>query len=295
MNMVKKFLFESLRRIKETGSIDSKMHADKGQFATDLIQSRQPDFSKKKLFTAADYGNLLDQVYNDAPIGPLGDLQNADQMRNVLRHDVDHDIRVALKMGEWERERGISATYCLLHSAWYYGQLSSDRYCHSKLLVDSAKMLFEQGHEINLHNNFITTAHLSGLDARELLKRELDFFDSLGIAIKGTSTHGDALCRKYGYRNFHLFCEIAEVSPPILSVDCPESIRRVIGSVSMQELGLSYEAYGFDAHHYVSDSGGNLISHLSMPGWTSSCRLEAKRNIPRVGVYMLTHPVWWDF
>ena len=45
----------------------------------------------------------------------------------ILRHDVDHDYETALRMARWEHEHGLRATYCILHTAWYYGKLVKDR------------------------------------------------------------------------------------------------------------------------------------------------------------------------
>jgi len=257
------------------------------------VDLNTPDFANKKIFTEADYGYLLSLIFEGREVMCLRDAKAEINSCNVLRHDVDHDINTALKMAVWERERGITSTYCLLHTAWYYGCMIDGCYKHSSLLKDSVARLDELGHEINFHNNIITVAFLNKINPYDLLMRELEFFSVNGIDIVGTSTHGDALCRKYGYRNFHLFSEIAAAFPPDLSDDCPKEIRDAIGSVKMSEAGLSYEAYGIVGKKYVSDSGGKLISHLKMPGWGGATDSSLLTN--NVGVYALTHPVWWSF
>lgn len=253
------------------------------------------NFSSKKKFSIGDYEKLLEEH----EVTPGSDLRldsafATGAARCVLRHDVDHDIETALQIAEWESALGLKTTFCLLHSTWYYGELVAGKYAHTQLLADSVRRIVDLGHEINLHNNLLTVSYQHGLDPVTLLKQELDFFSGLGIEVTGTSTHGDGLCRQFGYRNFHMFEEVTRIMPPELSDDCPERIRNMLGIVSMRELGLRYEAYGVRTRHYCADSGGNLVRKASSVGWVAGFSGSADYVVD-VDKYVLTHPIWWKF
>ncbi|GAG12917.1 unnamed protein product, partial [marine sediment metagenome] len=106
----------------------------------------------------------------------------------LVRHDVDHDYVTAVKMGQWEYRRNIRATYCLLHSSWYYGKLEHGHYEHTKDLLCCARSLQGLGHEVNFHNNLVATALRENVDPVGLLEEELAFFRDHGISIVGTAT-----------------------------------------------------------------------------------------------------------
>jgi len=215
----------------------------------------------------------------------------------LIRHDVDHDNRTAIKMGEWEAERGLRSTYCLLHTAWYYGPLVNGRYHHSKELIECATKLHELGHEINFHNNLVVTFLKEGVDPVELLESELEFFrDKLGIPVTGTSTHGDKLCREYNFRNWELFKECCDErfgGPREIKHRIKNGERVVgLGKYSMFDFGLEYEGYDVMRDIYHTDSGGNQRTRQNARGRRPFGRKDITKS-EIVGV--LTHPIWWDF
>lgn len=216
----------------------------------------------------------------------------------LIRHDVDHDIDTAQQIAKWEAEHGLKATYCILHTAWYYGKLGADgRYCHSRLLVDGLKKILEYGHEINFHNNLAALALRTGLDPFVLLEQELEFYDSYGIPVVGSSTHGDALCRELDFRNWEIFKECCDDgrhggARTVEYVGENGALNRIaLGQRSMLEFGLEYEAYDIARDIYTTDSGGNIRTRSNTPGRRPFGR-EAGRG-QTVGV--LTHPIWWNF
>lgn len=259
-------------------------------------EKRRVQFKQKKHYCRERYGELLSPYLNDHENLTFGEYVNqqvADHRKVLLlRHDVDHDYETALRMGEWEKARGLRSTYCVLHSAWYYGELGDGCYRHTDELIRLCRELADMGHEINLHNNAVVVALKTGLDPVQLLAKELTFFRHLGIEITGTSTHGDLLCREMDFRNYEIFSEAVSgkegENRTLQSAVCDVQL----GSVKMSELGLNYEAYDIRPDIYVSDSGGRLRCILNLPGRGRFCRKESSNGQV---VVVLTHPVWWDF
>lgn len=216
----------------------------------------------------------------------------------LVRHDIDQDIENAVAMARWESEHGIRSTYCVLHSAWYYGRFDE----HHNLLARSEEMvercleIQDMGHEINLHNNLIVTALRTGRDPYELLAAELEYLRSRGLRITGTSTHGDPLCGEAGFYNMELFSETVYPSRGGRRFVEHEGRRVEIGVRSMAEFGLEYEGYDLPRDVYISDSGGKLKLVTDTVGRAGLSRDELGSAVPynRI-VGMLTHPVWWDF
>ena len=210
----------------------------------------------------------------------------------LLRHDIDHDYETALKIAVWEHARGLHATYCVLHSAWYYGGLEHGLYQHTDELVRLCHELHAMGHEINLHNNAVVVAMETGINPVQLLRDEIAFLRGLGLPLLGTSTHGDRICREKNFGNFELFAEAVKPDRggPRIVRGAKASVQ--LGQISMSDLDLAYEAYDIARDVYISDSGGSLRCIRHAPG-----RRAFGRSDPASGevIGILTHPIWWDF
>jgi hypothetical protein len=214
----------------------------------------------------------------------------------VIRHDIDHDIENAVTMARWEADHGIRTTYCVLHTAWYYGRTSEGRVtARSEEMVETCLEIQAMGHEINLHNNLIVTALRTGADPYDLLEEELAFLRGRGLDVRGTSTHGDALCGKLGVQNMELFSETVYPSRGGARTIRHEGHEVTVGTRSMAEFGLAYEGYDLPRDVYISDSGGRLRVETDTQGRAGLRRHEMDPP-PAYGkvVGILTHPVWWD-
>lgn len=266
------------------------------KFDADTIKKNMTRINKRKKFYPADYDTILNP-YLDSHINMtyaeyVKEKECGDNKYLLIRHDVDHDQRTAVKMAEWEAERGLKATYCLLHTAWYYGPIKNGKYHHSKELVNCALRLHELGHEINLHNNLVVLALKEGIDPIEFLQKELEFFRSLGIPVTGTSTHGDSLCRELNFRNWELFKECCDMRFGGPRVVRNESNSIELGKYSMFDFGLEYEGYDVMRDIYHTDSGGNQRTINMAKGRRPFGRSDmSKGHVAGV----LTHPIWWSF
>jgi hypothetical protein len=258
-------------------------------------------FSRRRNYKPADYQALLDPYIKSHESLRLRDYVREKSLDGrkilIIRHDVDHDHLTAVKIAKWERERGLNTTYCLLHTAWYYGEFKNGHYHHTQDVLDAARQIVDLGHEVNFHNNLVTLALTEGIDPAALLREELDFFRSNGVPVVGTSTHGDGLCRELNFRNWELFkecCDDRFGGPRTVTLKKPDGKESSIelGKFSMFDFGLEYEAYDIARDLYHTDSGGNLRLRENTRGRKDFGRSD-KESSQVVGV--LTHPIWWDF
>jgi len=209
----------------------------------------------------------------------------------LVRHDVDHDIDHALKMAREEHKAGIQATYFLLHTAGYFD--------YSEMLAEQCRILVDLGHEVGLHNNAITAWMQSEKNETmtEIIEKPLNFLRNCGITVQGTSSHGDPLCYKHDYVNYEVWKE------------CPREPKNPdLGypRFSLNDFGLTYEAYFLKRDAYLSDSGGMWRGILRPEPDTDfsvdqngSPEIDAKRFVaafnecPRAILHLLVHPIWW--
>ncbi|HIA37589.1 MAG TPA: hypothetical protein EYN89_12880, partial [Flavobacteriales bacterium] len=260
------------------------------------IVKMQNHHRRKKRYVPGDYEKLLTCYLGSHENMTLGQYTLEPELNNrnilLIRHDVDHDFETALAMAKWESDRGIVATYCLLHTAWYWGELHDGQYSHYQDLVDFGNRLHALGHEISLHNNFVTLGLTDAINPKECLIRELRFMNSQGWKVVSTTLHGDKLCGKYNYNNAELFKEAVKPERGGAREIVGPNGTVSLGSISYDEVGVSYEAYDIARDIYITDSGGKLRCMKNAKG-----RRDFTRTDPSGGniVGILTHPVWWDF
>lgn len=190
----------------------------------------------------------------------------------ALRHDVDHDLDLALEMAFWEHRRGCRASYYLLHTAEYW---------HDEQLVEKCLQLQDFGHEVGLHLNVMAEwarCEIDDVDTRlsELLWRLREG----GVDVVGVSAHGDRLCYERGFINYWMFADVRPDEPAVAEsgrsaeglpvdevrfrIDYPreEALARDDGAAlplwtsSLEAHGLAYHAFHVPSDRYLTDSGG---------------------------------------
>jgi hypothetical protein len=217
----------------------------------------------------------------------------------ALRHDIDHDLDLALAMAHIEHALGHRATYYLLHTHEYW---------HDPMLVDKCLQLVEYGHEVGLHLN-VLTEWMEGriVDLTTHIRDLLRPLREAGVNIVGTSAHGDRACYEHQFINYWIWRELRgdepaaqengrsaegiHVAEPRHQITYPadERIRRPDGvsmpvwNVSMQECGLLYDAVHVHHDHYWTDTGGR---------WTRSDD-PLRHDLSRGRHQVLVHPFWW--
>lgn len=218
---------------------------------------------------SADYLSLLDHLGETRPVADL----LTDQPNVVaLRHDVDHDLDLALEMAFWEHRRGVRATYYLLPSAPYWGD---DKDFDLKVL-----QLADYGHEVGLHLNGLAEWVDGRIDdIPNRLQFSLARLRSSGLDVIGTAAHGDRACYEHDVINNWVFEELRPTDPSTSEsglsaegVPSPDPAFRIpyrddvvtradgaqfrLWSLSMADMGLAYEAVRLSMDGYYSDSGG---------------------------------------
>jgi hypothetical protein len=216
-----------------------------------------------------------------------------------IRHDVDHDLEIAVRMARIEHEMGIQASYYLLppgdygKDENYYGRIDGKRIIQSARLREGAQEIAALGHEIGLHNDFVQLSLRLQRPAAELILEQIAFFRGAGIPIRGSASHGSKFARAHGYVNLELFAECRRRGREEATVSIDVNTVLNLHSVSMNDLGLEYEAYSLQRDAYISDSGssftvnGNLIVEPAPPFVR-----ELLPNATRV--IALIHPDWWQ-
>ena len=242
--------------------------------------------------------SFLEQLQRLAPARPLRDFAPG-ASGIFLRHDVDHDLDLALEMAYWERELGHRSTYFILPTAPY----AADARLPAKL-----RQIQAFGHEVGVHLNFLASWARGEIESVEQAARSLlAQWRAAGLEIAGSAAHGDRACYEFGFINYWMFRELRPEDParresglspegvpdpePARAIRYPEShqLRRADGalfplwSVSMQALGLRYHATHLPMDRYYSDSGGR---------WTRTAS-PFEADLTRGSHQILMHPEYY--
>ena len=217
----------------------------------------------------------------------------------ALRHDVDHNLDLALEMSYWEKERGISSSYFLLHSADYW---------NDSQFIEKCLQIQDFGHEVGLHLNILAEWMRNKADNLSLcLEKTIAPLREAGVRLSGVSTHGDRLCYERQFINYWCFSELRPLNPVMtesgicaegiaikeenFQIKYPESHSLVradghifeLWSISMKSLGIDYCANHVLYDAYYTDSGG---------GWYRSSD-PMKQTLTSGRYQVLMHPINW--
>jgi len=237
-----------------------------------------------------DYLELIEGM--GAPIVLLADLKAATGKVMAIRHDVDHDLQLALKFARMESSWGIRSTYFLLHTAKYWPD--------TKALLASAKEMVALGHEVGLHLDGISEFVSGRKDPVTVLRAALVTLRQ-AVPVRAAAAHGSPYCYTHGFRNYEVFREF-----DITQNDSGGRMSGRFPRVSMADLGIECEAYlSTDHNHYLSDSGGSWRGWIGNPRPRPFERLDppidkkfgvaaAFAAAPQGKLQMLTHPIWWE-
>lgn len=189
----------------------------------------------------------------------------------ALRHDIDHDINLAMEMAYYEHVRGHRTTYFLLHSAGYWSDPD---------FLEKALQIQDFGHEVGLHVNLLADWFSGGDEPGKALGKILQPLREAGLVIKGVAAHGDRICYEHQFINYWCFSELKPENPLVdetglnaegVKAICEEDFihyphnhelvrqdgqRLPLWSLRMFEYGLSYDAMHLACDCYFTDSRG---------------------------------------
>jgi hypothetical protein len=241
------------------------------------------------VFTWSDYSRLMLKLSETKfAVMPINDMRNyVDNSKVVvgLRHDIDHNPFKGLEMANIEKSYGFRATYYILATEEYYGRFSSTGIIRNKGMGSLYRKIYDTGAEIGIHNDLLAVMILYNLDPVEFNKDELSFYNSLGIPIYGTASHGSNIA-KATVPNYQIFSDFA-LSDSVSYL----GKKYKIGLQSLRDFGFRYEAYFFnyDKNLYCSDSGGRWNDPEGLDGILK--RLDSSK--PGDRIVILAHPDWW--
>lgn len=230
------------------------------------------DLDRLLLARADQVVSMREVFHGNAAAGVIG-----------LRHDVDDNVGsldTALKMADWEHERGYSSTYYLLHGSRYWK--------HEMPVV--APLLEELGHEVGLHVNAIAEAFRQQRSPSEILIEALIELRASGVRVAGCVAHGDRLCHQAHFVNDEIFRESPrpDWGEPNRTIS-HDGYKITLEPVSRRMYGLDYDASWLPRTAYLSDSGGRWQN-----GYSDAAFDEVADGFPFAGqLHMLVHPDWW--
>ncbi len=266
-------------------------------------------------FTAEDLAEMDDSLFCRASaVVAMEDVFDGHRDPNAigLRHDIDgtnvqtrEALQTAVKIAEWEADRGYRSTYYILHTAPYW---------LAPGFAQALDRIAELGHEIGIHTDALALAAVTGRDPDQILDEALSVLRDLGFRIRGVAGHGNPVCNRDAgpgegsFANDEQFVECARPGEG-------EPDRTIIrGHVEMKlrprplaDFGLEYEAlnvaYDRAANimpFRISDSGGKWLN----PGWeetmekwqyeraTFGATKTPTRDVRQL--HFLWHPDWWS-
>jgi len=253
----------------------------------DLEKRIREKYDNRAIFTWDQYYDLMIELSKDKYLVlPLNEMRNTYSDSKVvigLRHDIDMNPFKALEMTEIEKDFGFMATYFILPTADYYGELYRTGLNRSTGLDSLIKELYDRGAEIGIHNDMLKAMIDFGFDPLIFNSNVLAFIKSLGIPVFGTASHGSPIAKET-VPNYQIFSDFAK-SDSILY----ERKKYPIGKNSLREFGFEYEAYFLDFNNYYSESGGKWNDENGFTGTLS----KLEESLPGDRIQILTHPDWW--
>lgn len=227
-----------------------------------------------------EYAAFLDRLA-ETTVVPLREFAAACSPERVvfgLRHDVDDRLGSALEFARIEHERGLRATYFVLHSAPYY---------RTDALLPALRRLEELGHEVGFHYDLVTSQVVRGVDPRAELARELERLRDAGLDVVGAAAHGSYWGHKLGYKNTYFFRGLDSPEPGFPNVEHVGDTRLLKGTLA--EFGLDYDASALGETHYWTDS------RLDERGRRWHPRLaDVEALVPGDAAIALVHSCHWD-
>ncbi|WP_075353994.1 sulfotransferase [Desulfovibrio sp. DV] len=234
------------------------------------------NFEMKKISDGIRYvQDMLSPLLEKKRNVRLSELAVGDQSF-ALRHDVDSSIDTSLQMAQLEYKNNIVSTYFLLPPSPYYcpgnyyGHFDGHKLIRNSKMLEHAKFLVDKGHDVGLHNNIAELAAFMGMDLRETLTDEIEYFKTHGINLVGTSGHGSQFYRDHDFVSYEIFSEAlvkpgADRGRTIVVNGAPIQLH----SLHLSDFGLGYEAYNLPHDHYLTDSeqkwNGSVIAQSRHP------------------------------
>jgi len=208
-----------------------------------------------------------------------------------LRHDIDHDPFVALKMAKIEAEYGLFSSYYMLTTDSDIKEIWDKKRPEA---LRALKEIQDLGHEVGLHYDLLGDYLETGEDSGKKCEEILSEFRGAGINVSGCVAHGSSRLSIYlsnkGIKdhpreciNFNIWEESNE-KPGVVELNN----RKInIPFLKLSDYGMNYEAYKVRRDYYHSDNGYVF--------WQHGNPIETIENKMKEGevTCILVHPFVW--
>ncbi len=221
---------------------------------------------------------------------------------SLLKHDIHHDLRRAVRMAAAEAERGVFGVYFMMGPSRV-----NQAYFDLPYTWEAIRRIRGMGHSIGYHLDVMDAIEQHG-DLYRGLEAMLGKFAAEGIPIETANCHGNTSYRWANLQSYDFFRETCGGA----SRD-NESFGRFVGAYSFAEIherfGIRYwlDSQPNDAGRrksgvvYVTDNSGALVAHLPSRK-LSSARLdldkafqsEAAGIFGRASTLVLLHPQFYE-
>lgn len=138
---------------------------------------------------------------------PLSELMSAkrdDRKIMALRFDIDADPETAVRLARFNARYGICASFYILHTAYYYGQLIEGVWCRNAPMIrEWVEALYLAGAEVGMHIDPLNVYAEQVMDGSQAVTTELAYLRNLGARICGVVAHNSIPV--YGAENFEIF------------------------------------------------------------------------------------------
>jgi len=230
-----------------------------------------------------DYRSFLIKAklnnYEFKPLKEFVKKRNSNEKIIGLRHDVDTNLDLSIKIAEIEKEEGIKSTYFILHTAKYFYQNIEKEILHPKLIKKLKYLQNDLGHEIGIHSDLMPIEHIYKLSPKEYLKKTIKLLDDNGIDVKGIAGHGNLFknvyMKNFKKKNQKIYNKNIYSNPHII--------------FNPEDFLLEYEAYSLDHDLYYSDS-----DFIKNKRWDFTELKNRFFNLKNKRVIILTHAVHWS-
>ena len=225
------------------------------------------------LFTHKNWNKLCTFILNHSSIVSVDQYLNqpSNSACVVLKHDVEHNIDLALTLGELESKLGICSTY--------YFQFDVAISSPEKVLK-----LKDLGHDIGYHYDVLDANNGDYKAATEEFASHLKAFSDIGIIIKTVCPHGNPIKNRSGWTSNKDFFRNSMVRDRF-----PNIIDIVVDS------NLIFPPY----HWYVSDAGYGFMHIGDVSNNDREATLDKNISMPddlplgTQTILISTHPHRW--
>lgn len=162
------------------------------------------------LFTHKYWNELCVHLTNQSDVVSVDQYINtpSDKKRLILKHDVEHNIDLAVIIGEIESKIGISSTF--------YFQFNVAISSPSKVLK-----LQKLGHDIGYHYDVLDANDGDYKLAIDQFTEHLSAFSKMGVTIKSVCPHGNPIKIRSGWssnKDFFRSSQVRKLFPDIIDI-----------------------------------------------------------------------------